>query len=126
MEFEIRSKNIIIKCRARNTITSKEITKILPIKSKINTWGDEIYFKIPSIISNLEKDSKDVLNLGEIAYWNQGNSVAIGFGPTPASKNQEIRLASNCNVWADAINPEELLNLSNLEDNDDIQIIFSK
>ena len=67
-----------------------------------------------------------MVNLGEIAYWNQGNSVAIGFGPTPASKNQEIRLASNCNVWADSINPKELLDLSNLEDNDDIEIMFYK
>jgi hypothetical protein len=82
------------------TKTSKAIIQNLPIKAQINTWGDEIYFdtKLKGIL--LEKDAKEVFNLGEIAYWTEGSSIAIGFGPTPVSVGSEIRLVTKCNYWA--------------------------
>jgi uncharacterized protein len=73
----------------------------------------------------LEKDSKDVFDLGEIAFWTQGSSIAVGFGPTPVSKGSEIRLVSNCNTWADAINPNELLKLKTLKNDDEIEVVLS-
>ena len=109
-------------CIRDRTETSNKIIQNLPIKAQINTWGDEIYFdtKLRGIL--LEKEAKEVFNLGEIAYWTEGSSIAIGFGPTPASLGSEIRLVTKCNYWAKAKNPQDLLNLKKVNDGDQIII----
>ena len=78
MNFYIKTKNVNIECFSLKTETSNKIIQNLPIKSQIKTWGDEIYFdtKLRGIL--LEKDAKEVFNLGEIAYWTEGSSIAIG------------------------------------------------
>ena len=37
---------------------------------------------------------KEVVDFGDLAYWPPGNAFCIFFGPTPASRGDEIRLAS--------------------------------
>ncbi len=89
--------NLILK----DTLTAKKILDSVPIKSKVNTWGDEIYFNTNLSIQK-EMDAKSVVEKGEIAFWTEGSSIAIGFGPTPISQGDEIRLAAPCNIWATA------------------------
>ncbi len=84
----------------RNTKTAEIIWDSLPIKSKTQTWGEEVYFFVP-LSSDLDEDAKDVLNFGEIAYWSSGKAIVIGFGKTPLSYKDEIRLADKCNIWGD-------------------------
>ena len=91
-------KNFEIIVDLKHTHTAEKIWDALPIKSKINVWGDEIYF-YTSISSDQEQDAKEVINLGEIVYWSAGKAIAIGFGKTPISRENEIRLADKCNVW---------------------------
>ena len=84
----------------RNTITANIIKKNLPLKGEAQKWGQEYYFytklKIPA-----EETAKQIINFGEIAYWANGNAIAIGYGKTPLSIKNEIRLADKCNIWAD-------------------------
>ena len=82
-----------------DTHTSQVIYSKLPIISKINFWGNEVYFYTDLKIK-IEKEARQIVEKGEIAYWPQGDAIAIGYGPTPISINQEIRLVNDCNIWA--------------------------
>ena len=73
MDIKIIVSDITLHCRLRKNKTANEITKLLPLKSTVNTWGDEIYFEIPKINVNIEDNAKDIINLGEITFWTEGN-----------------------------------------------------
>lgn len=122
MDIMIIVSDIALICRLRTNKTANEIIKLLPLKSSVNTWGDEIYFEIPKINVNIEDNAKDIVKLGEIAFWIEGNSIAIGFGRTPISKLNEIRLAARVNIWADAEYSEQLKLLTKISDGHEISI----
>jgi len=111
INLKFSSYNIVIKLRP--TPTANAIKSILPCKSIIKTWGEEIYFEMPIQKDlSLDNDAKDVINLGEIAYWIEGKCIAIGYGKTPISQNNEIRLAAKTNIWGDAeLNTKKLKNI---------------
>ena len=85
----------------RDTETARLISKSVPINSKIQMWGEEIFFKT-NIQAALENDAKEIMQLGELAFWTEGSAIAIGYGKTPVSIDQEIRLIGPCNVWGNA------------------------
>jgi hypothetical protein len=79
-----------------NKETAEAIYQALPIEANANTWGDEIYFRIP--VESELGNPKEVVEIGDLAYWPPGNAFCIFFGRTPASKGNEIRPASAVNV----------------------------
>ncbi|HHE05113.1 MAG TPA: hypothetical protein ENL19_03515 [candidate division WOR-3 bacterium] len=81
--------------------TAKKIWEALPIESRVNTWGDEIYFSIPVNVG-LE-NAKEVVSEGDLGYWPPGNAFCIFFGLTPASQGDEIRPASPVNIFGKVI-----------------------
>ena len=113
--------------KLNNSQTSKAIQKLNDFKAKINTWGEEIYFETPLKTAKLEPNSRDLINLGEVAYCVDGSSIAIGFGPTPASLGNEIRLVTKVNIIGNYdVSDANLQFLKNLNDDYKINIFINK
>jgi hypothetical protein len=73
----------------------------LPIKSRVNLWGDEIYFSIP--LSLQLEAGQEAVSMGDLGYWPDGNAFCIFFGATPVSQGDEIRPASPVTVFGKVI-----------------------
>ncbi len=97
-EIKITAGRVQVTGELFDTATAKAILEALPIKGQAQRWGGEIYFSIP-VSAELEPDARDVLEAGELAYWPTGNALCIFFGKTPASQADEIRAASDVNVF---------------------------
>jgi len=76
--------------------TAAEIWDALPVTAQANTWGDEIYFRIPVVMEEADDARADV-EVGELGYWPAGSAFCIFFGPTPASTGDAPRAASPVN-----------------------------
>ena len=82
--------------RLNESRTASAIWDALPIEATADTWGDEIYFGIG--IEARAESPREVVEVGDLAYWPPGKAFCIFFGPTPASRGDEIRPASVVNV----------------------------
>jgi hypothetical protein len=107
-KIKINFLSISILVDLHNTENAMQIWESCPIKAIVNIWGGEIYFET-KIKAVKDRTAKNLINKGEIAFWLEGSSIAIGFGPTPVSKGDKIRLVTNANIIG-----ETATNLSSL------------
>jgi hypothetical protein len=115
----IRCGEVELRAELLDTATADVVYRALPIESEARTWGEEVYFPVPVQIER-EAYARDVVERGEIAYWVEGHCIAIGYGPTPISRGDEIRLASPTNIWATAL--DDVRALSTVRDGDPIRV----
>ena len=96
-KIDIITENVQVEAELNDSPTAKSIISSLPIDALVQRWGGEIYFSIP-VTAELEPDSREVLQAGELGFWPSGNAFCIFFGQTPASHGDEIRAASAVNI----------------------------
>ena len=95
-EIRIVAGGLEVEATLNESETAKAVAAALPMSASASTWGDEIYFSIP-VDAGLE-DGREVVDLGDLGYWPPGRAFCIFFGPTPASRGDEIRPASAVTV----------------------------
>jgi uncharacterized protein len=110
--------------RLGDSPTATAIWDALPIEAGAQTWGDEIYFGIDVDVRPGKRArgapsgaagggsaaigretgpagaeiTREIVELGDLGYWPPGQAFCIFFGPTPASRGDEIRPASAVHV----------------------------
>jgi hypothetical protein len=77
--------------------TTGRLLAALPCESRIQTWGEEVYFSLP-LTAALEPDARQVVDPGTVCFWVDGSALALPWGRTPVSQGDECRLVSSCNV----------------------------
>ena len=112
--IRIKVGNIERSAELNESKTASLIRDALPIKARVNTWGDEIYFSIP--VKAEPESPKEVVNIGDVGYWPDGSALCIFFGPTPISSEGEIRPASGVNLVGHILgDPQEFKKVSSGE-----------
>ena len=96
-KIKISASSVEMEAELDDSDTAEKIWEILPIEGQANRWGEEIYFSIPLKLP--EENAKETVEDGDLAFWPSGSGFCIFFGPTPISRNGEIRPASPVNVF---------------------------
>lgn len=122
--IEISFNKIVIEAVLNDSITAQKILKALPIKSEINLWGNEVYFEIP-VEAELE-NGKELMDIGNIAFWPPGNAFCIFFGPTPASIDTRPRAASAVNVIGKITGEKSIEKIKEIKSTDIMEIRVKK
>jgi len=72
---------------------ASRLAAALPRTVRMSRWGDEYYGPCPLDIAE-EASARELMEVGEIAYWPPGKALCFFFGPTPASTDPRPRAAS--------------------------------
>jgi hypothetical protein len=99
--------HVEVQAEFNDSHTARKLLEALPFKADGNYWGGEIYFEVP-VHCAYEKDAREVVDPGTVAFWPAGDCLCIFWGPTPASRGEECRAASKVNVVGRVVNPEVL------------------
>jgi uncharacterized protein len=101
------------------TPTALKLWDALPCESRASTWGEEVYFAVP-VVAELESGARQVVDPGTVCFWVEGQSLAVPFGPTPASRGSECRLVTRVNLLGRIEGDPQLL--KSVKDGDPIKV----
>jgi len=122
--IEIIFNENIVEATLNESKTAKKLLKILPVKSEVNLWGDEVYFKIP-MEADLE-NGKELMDIGNIAFWPHGNAFCIFFGPTPVGDGTKPRAASSVTVIGKITGENGIDKIKKIKSTDSIELKLKK
>ncbi len=111
VQIRIRFRNgprVLVELRPDATSTVRALMDKLPFKSKAETWGDEVYFSVP-FHAQREMDSRMEMEVGEVAFWPDGDAIALFFGPTPISDGPAPMAYSPCNLLGRVVGDPDAL-----------------
>lgn len=81
------------KAELNDSRTAALLLETLPATLTLSRWGDE-YYGGCGVASSDEHEAREIMDVGELAYWQPGSALCIFFGPTPASTDGRPRAAS--------------------------------
>lgn len=98
MGLKISIGSLDVSVELNDSQTAKWIVSRLPLTSRAELWGEEVYFYIKPQTELETSYAADVVEVGDVAYWPQGPCLCLFFGMTPSSRNGQIMPASTVTV----------------------------
>jgi hypothetical protein len=83
MRIRIQCGSVSVLVILNETRTAKAVAAALPLISKAQRWGREVYFEVPLRIGE-ERPQPEVPS-GAFAYWDPGPALCLFFGQKPYS-----------------------------------------
>ena len=91
--LSIKIEDRIFSAELNDSPAADLLLEALPLTVRMSRWGEEFYgdcgLSIPA-----DTGARQLLEIGEIAYWPPGSALCFFFGPTPASTDARPRAAS--------------------------------
>ena len=75
--------HVVVTATLNNSKTAGLVEQVLPLESKAQRWGDEVYFTIP--VETGEENAQADVSAGTVAYWPPGRALCLFFGQRPYS-----------------------------------------
>ena len=85
-KIKMRTRYDEFEIELNDSSTADSLYLALPLEREINVWGGEIYFEIP--VHEKLAHGKKIMDVGDVAYWPEGDALCIFFGRTPASTGE--------------------------------------
>jgi hypothetical protein len=95
-EITLKIESLVLTARLNDSDSARALAAALPMEIGMSRWGDEYYGGCGLRLPEAE-DARELMEVGELAYWSPGSAFCIFFGPTPASSGAEPRAASAVN-----------------------------
>ncbi len=92
--IRIKINGISLEGQLNDSPPARAIAERLPVELIMSRWGDEYYGDLGEALGEFPGEQKELMEVGELAYWEPGNALCLFFGPTPASEGDEPRAAS--------------------------------
>ena len=77
-----------------DTQAAQALASRMPLEMNMYRWGGgELHGDIGTPMGKLPGQKQEVMEVGDLAFWEPGNAVCLFWGPTPASRSTEPRVA---------------------------------
>jgi hypothetical protein len=106
-KIKITVAGVEVLAELNDTETAGAIYKKLPLEVKGEFWGDEIFCDIGFAMDS--EDPRELVQEGDLGYWPPGNAFCIFYGPTPSSREGEIRPYSPVNAIGKVLGDAKVL-----------------
>ena len=104
--FEFQS--VGLKAQLFETPTADFVWRMLPFYTTALFWGRLVRLDVPLEIYR-DPDARSILEPGEVAFLPDRDDIVVGYGRTPISQGNEVRLWGEANVFARMIDNVEQL-----------------
>lgn len=95
-KIKIKIGDLGVPAELNDSETAAAIWRKLPLEAKGEFWGDEIFFDVGLTMDS--EDPRETVQEGDLGFWPPGNAFCIFYGPTPTSREGEIRPYSPVNI----------------------------